>query len=125
MERPSRPDPHDERPLRLPLVPSSRRPLSGGCAVKFRAEYFVIGFHHDFVGIADANRDGRSVTNDAELVVEELLLLLREDRRGAPPGQQVAFTSGSASRQPLPAITVLRLSGRSPSISPSSASARP
>ena len=37
------------------------------------AEYFVIGFHHDFVGIADANQGGRSVTNDAELVVEELL----------------------------------------------------
>ena len=37
------------------------------------AEYFVIGFHHDFVGIADANREGRSVTNDAELVVQELL----------------------------------------------------
>ena len=41
--------------------------------MKFRAEYFVIGFHHDFVGIADAKRDGRSVTNDAELVVQELL----------------------------------------------------
>jgi len=70
--------------------------------VKFRAEYFVIGFHHDFVGIADANRDGRSVTNDAELVVEELLLLLREDRRGAPPGQQVPSPAAARRGSPSP-----------------------
>jgi hypothetical protein len=37
--------------------------------MKLRADYFVIGFHHDFVGIADAKRDGRSVTNDVERVV--------------------------------------------------------
>jgi hypothetical protein len=41
--------------------------------MKASAEYFVIGFHHDFLGIADANQGGRSVTNDAELVVQELL----------------------------------------------------
>ena len=41
--------------------------------MKASAEYFVIGFHHDFLGIADASQGGRSVTNDAELVVRELL----------------------------------------------------
>jgi hypothetical protein len=41
--------------------------------MKASAEYFVIGFHHDFLGIADASQGGRSVTNDAELVVQELL----------------------------------------------------
>jgi len=29
----------------------------------------IIGLHHDFVGVADANQGGRSVTNDAERVV--------------------------------------------------------
>jgi hypothetical protein len=41
--------------------------------MNFRADYFVIGLHHDFVGIADANQGGKSVTNDAERVVAELL----------------------------------------------------
>jgi|GEM_PF-1642782 len=41
--------------------------------MNFRADYFVIGLNHDFVGIADANRGGRSITNDAERVVTELL----------------------------------------------------
>ncbi len=41
--------------------------------MSFHAEYFVIGLHQDFVGIADANQGGRNVTDDAERVVTELL----------------------------------------------------
>jgi hypothetical protein len=37
--------------------------------MNFRVGYFVIGFHHEFVGIADATQGGTSVTNDAEHVV--------------------------------------------------------
>jgi hypothetical protein len=32
-----------------------------------------VGLHADFLRIADANRAGRSITNDAERVVTELL----------------------------------------------------
>ena len=41
--------------------------------MRLSADFLVIGLHHDFVGIADANQGARSVTNDAACVVAELL----------------------------------------------------
>jgi hypothetical protein len=37
--------------------------------VRLAAECLLVGLHADFVGIADANRGARSITNDAERVV--------------------------------------------------------
>ena len=41
--------------------------------MRLSADFLVIGVHDDFMGIADANQGARSVTNDAECVVAELL----------------------------------------------------
>ena len=41
--------------------------------MRLAAECLLVGLHADFLGIADANRGGRSITNDAERVVTELL----------------------------------------------------
>jgi hypothetical protein len=41
--------------------------------VRLAAECLLVGLHADFLGIADANRGRRSITNDAERVVVELL----------------------------------------------------
>jgi len=41
--------------------------------VRLAAECLLVGLHANFLGIADANRGGRSITNDAERVVSELL----------------------------------------------------
>ncbi|RPH66512.1 MAG: hypothetical protein EHM78_23410 [Myxococcaceae bacterium] len=41
--------------------------------MRLAAECLLVGLHADFVGIADANRGGRSITNDPERVVTELL----------------------------------------------------
>ena len=34
--------------------------------MRLTAESLLLGLHADFLGIADANRGGRSITNDAE-----------------------------------------------------------
>jgi hypothetical protein len=60
--------------------------------MKACAEYFVVGFHHDFVGIADANQGGMSVTNDAEHVVAELL-----ETRQLLPSQRLLYRDTASS----------------------------
>ncbi|RPH64271.1 MAG: hypothetical protein EHM78_26760 [Myxococcaceae bacterium] len=41
--------------------------------MRLAAECLLVGLHADFFGVADANRGRRSITNDAERVVTELL----------------------------------------------------